>query len=233
MRRLSTAECSIPTCTVTKGGTIIGRRHTPRGRRTLVLVDEGRGPPPRSTRRLVDFLEGKSAGYPEQAFRREFEPDSAKGSRRSARTRPPRTLGLRTTRSAITRRRSTLYLRVVMGGISPGNRGTVLHCRVRYFDPEARRAGLPPDVAALVEGITASSTTLRSRQPEPDPEPHRDRPVRRICRALLRNGLAGRPRAQVGGPCFKVRLAPGCGGKLVLGVRRYVNVPTLSLPWDR
>ena len=37
----------------------------------------------------------------------------------------------------------------------------------------------------------------------------------------------------VAGPCFKVRLAPGCGGKLVLAVRRYVNAPTLSLPWDR
>lgn len=29
--------------------------------------------------------------------------------------------------------------------------GTPLHVRLRYFDPEARRPGVPPDVAALVQ----------------------------------------------------------------------------------
>lgn len=38
--------------------------------------------------------------------------------------------------------------------------GGLLHCRVRYFDAERRRPGLPPDVAALVETITAERTVL-------------------------------------------------------------------------
>jgi hypothetical protein len=32
---------------------------------------------------------------------------------------------------------------------------------------------------------------------------------------------------------FRVRLDPGAGAKLVLQMRRYVNLPTLAFPWDR
>ena len=38
--------------------------------------------------------------------------------------------------------------------------GGLLHCRLRYFDGEAKRPGLPPDVAALVDGLTAVKTSL-------------------------------------------------------------------------
>ncbi len=48
-------------------------------------------------------------------------------------------------------------LRLMLGGNLTGRIWT-LHTRVRYFDPENRRAGLPPDVASLVtkmdEGLT-------------------------------------------------------------------------------
>jgi hypothetical protein len=39
--------------------------------------------------------------------------------------------------------------------------GGLLHARIRYFDPERRRPGLPPDVAALVERLEADRTVLR------------------------------------------------------------------------
>jgi hypothetical protein len=38
--------------------------------------------------------------------------------------------------------------------------GGLLHVRLRYFDPEARRPGLPPDVAALVHALDAESVTV-------------------------------------------------------------------------
>ena len=38
--------------------------------------------------------------------------------------------------------------------------GGLLRARVRYFDPEKRRAGIPDEVAALVEGMTDTTTTL-------------------------------------------------------------------------
>lgn len=39
--------------------------------------------------------------------------------------------------------------------------GGLLHCRVRYFDAQEHRPGLPPDVAALVETLAADRTVLR------------------------------------------------------------------------
>ncbi len=38
--------------------------------------------------------------------------------------------------------------------------GGLLHVRLRYFDAETRRPGLPPDVGALVRSITADDTTV-------------------------------------------------------------------------
>jgi hypothetical protein len=32
---------------------------------------------------------------------------------------------------------------------------------------------------------------------------------------------------------FTVKLAPGSGDTLTIGVRRYANQPTLAFPWDR
>ena len=32
---------------------------------------------------------------------------------------------------------------------------------------------------------------------------------------------------------FTVRLEPGCGSRMVLKMKRYVNQPTLIFPWDR
>ena len=37
----------------------------------------------------------------------------------------------------------------------------------------------------------------------------------------------------VDAPYFNVRLAPGAGDTLVVGLRRYVHQPTLAFPWDR
>ncbi len=48
----------------------------------------------------------------------------------------------------------------MLGGLLPGKNGLILHCRLRYFDPVARRVGIPPDVAALVEKMTAESVPV-------------------------------------------------------------------------
>ena len=37
----------------------------------------------------------------------------------------------------------------------------------------------------------------------------------------------------VDGPFFTVRLAPGAGVRLELGMQRYANQPTFTFPWDR
>jgi hypothetical protein len=51
-------------------------------------------------------------------------------------------------------------LHCTMGGPMPVYNGGLLQTRVRHFDPERERPGLPPDVAALVSSIDADSTTI-------------------------------------------------------------------------
>ena len=48
----------------------------------------------------------------------------------------------------------------MLGGMHHGNRTLVLHARLRYFDPDSRRPGLPADVAALVEKMSGDETVL-------------------------------------------------------------------------
>lgn len=51
-------------------------------------------------------------------------------------------------------------VQLTLGGPLPIYNGGLLLTRVRYFDPAARRPGLPRDVAALVSSVTAASTRL-------------------------------------------------------------------------
>ena len=43
---------------------------------------------------------------------------------------------------------------------SPAVGGSLLHCRLRYFDPVRQRAGIPEDVAALVDTMTDDIVTV-------------------------------------------------------------------------
>ena len=54
---------------------------------------------------------------------------------------------------------------LTLGGYFARGRIWVLHSRFRYFDPERRRAGLPPDVGALVEKLGADSATIVNTNP--------------------------------------------------------------------
>jgi hypothetical protein len=103
---------------------------------------------------------------------------------------------------------------------------------LRYFDNDRRRAGLPDDVAALVERLTADEATLtlvNVNQVEP--------------RSLIVQGGAygehnivsvvrGSQQTNVAGPHVRIALAPGAGGKLTLRFQRHVNPPTLAFPWN-
>jgi len=124
-------------------------------------------------------------------------------------------------------------VRLMLGGLPPGNSGNVVHCRVRYFDPRRRRAGLPEDVAALVEQLTADQTVLtlvNVNQIEP-----REVVVQAGGFAEHRwTGVTCEGRTlPADTPTLTVRLDPGAGARLTLGTKRYVNPPTLAHPWDR
>jgi hypothetical protein len=114
---------------------------------------------------------------------------------------------------------------------SPPQGGAPLHARLRYFDPDRRRAGLPEDVAALVDRLEADRTgvTLVNLNPS------RERVVTVQGGAygehLISTVQDGHRAHAVNGRSFDVKLAPGSGARLMLEMRRYAANPTLGFPW--
>jgi hypothetical protein len=115
---------------------------------------------------------------------------------------------------------------------TPGQGGSLLFCRLRYFDPVRRRAGLPQDVAALVDSWSPDGLTLTLVNVSPS-----------IARSVIVQGGAygehqivsvtdGKVTTPVDAMNFPVRLAPGCGARLTLKMKRFANDPTLSMPWE-
>ncbi len=108
----------------------------------------------------------------------------------------------------------------------------ILHCQVRYFDPENRRAGIPQDVAALVTAIdrTATHVTLVNvNQIEPR-------------EVVVQTGAYGEHQCvkvvvgdteyPVDSRYFSVLLKPGAGAELVISSNRFANMPTMAFPWE-
>jgi len=120
---------------------------------------------------------------------------------------------------------------LMLGGLPPGRQGSPLHCRLRYFDPARRRAGLPEGVGALVERMTDDETSLSLV--------NIDQVAGRT--VVVQGGAYGEHQilsadldgtlTAVGQPSLAVRLAPGSGARLVLRMKRYANQPTLEFPW--
>jgi hypothetical protein len=120
---------------------------------------------------------------------------------------------------------------LMLGGYFARGRIRMLHSRFRFFDPVAKRAGLPEDVASLVEGLGAQDATLslvNLNQAEP--------------RTLVVQAggygehhfesvaLADRT-TPVDSRFLTVRLEPGCGARLRFQMKRYSHAPSLALPW--
>jgi hypothetical protein len=115
----------------------------------------------------------------------------------------------------------------------PGREGGLLHARLRYFDPERKRAGVPPEVAALVSKMSADSTTVTLVNLNPGE-------ARTV---IVQGGAYGEHRftsvtragktERINHRTFTVRLEPGAGETLTLALRRYVEPPTITLPWER
>ena len=180
----------------------------------------------------VEFLEGKNAAYAESALQRDLDSIAKKVDGIRADTTVPEKR-LADNMLDLNPAATDAMVRLMFGALVPGREGGLLNARLRYFDPERRRAGVPEDVAALVSEIADRRTVV-----------------------TLVNTSQGGPRTvivQAGGygehqfvsvewsgrtermdaRDFSVRLAPGAGATLSLAMRRYVNTPTVRFPWDR
>lgn len=184
-----------------------------------------------TARGWVGFLEGNDPGYPMQALQADF----AQVRRRMELVRRDQTTPdtrLSDNPNPFNPASPGGLIQLMLGGMSPRH-GCPLHCRVRYFDPEAGRPGMPEGVGALVEKLTADGLTLSLVNTDPV--------VSR--RVVVQGGAYGEHRfttvtaagraVEVGDTWFEVLLAPGAGSTLEIGVERYAAPPTLSFPWNR
>ncbi|MBI4551341.1 MAG: hypothetical protein HY710_03685 [Candidatus Latescibacteria bacterium] len=179
----------------------------------------------------VAFLEGQSPNYPVEALQQDFSTIRQRMERvRNDPTTPDTRLS--DNPNGFNPAVVGTLVELMLGGLPPRN-AQPLHCRVRYFDPVRRRAGIPEDVAALVDTLTADETGLTLVNVNPAD-----------ARTVVIQGGAyaehqvvsveiDGQRVPVDGASFTVRLAPGAGSRLVLRMKRYANQPTFEFPWER
>lgn len=177
------------------------------------------------------FLEGKDDSYPEKALRADLERIRQRVGEIDADPTSPDTR-LADYVMVLNPASTNALTQLTTGAYLSGNIWS-FHAPVRYFDPERRRAGLPEDVAALVEKISADSVTLTLV----NTNPVESRPV-----VVQSGGYAEHQfvSATVGGrrtpldrSAVTVNLAPGSGGRIAFEMKRYVNKPALAQPWRR
>jgi hypothetical protein len=169
------------------------------------------------------FLDGKDPQYPARALRQdlEFVRRKAKALREDPTSPDTR---LADYPMLLNPAAHNALSNLTMGALLTGNIWS-LHARLRYFDPVRRRSGLPDDVAALVEKISGDSVTvslINLNAVEP-----RD--------VIVQAGAYGEHQftAPHNARWITVRLEPGSGGRLTLGMKRYAHQPTAKQPWDQ
>ncbi len=113
---------------------------------------------------------------------------------------------------------------IYWGGLSRG--------RVRYFDPEDQRPGLPDDVAALVTGLTADQVSLTLVNLHPTQSRAVIVGAGTFGEHQFLTARAHDQTRQVDGRYLTVRLQPGTQIELDLGMRRHGNTPSYAWPWS-
>jgi hypothetical protein len=104
---------------------------------------------------------------------------------------------------------------------------------LRYFDPIKRRAGIPEDVAALVDKMTGDSLTVTLVNVNQTESRNLVVQAGGYAEHLFLAGEWNGQTIPLNAREFSVKLGPGAGGKLILKMQRFVNKPTMVFPWDR
>jgi hypothetical protein len=178
------------------------------------------------------FLQGHNPAYPEQSLERDLKLIEQRLAAMRGDTTPP-DRRLADNMLGYNPAATDSLVQLMWGALVPGREGGLLNARLRYFDPDRKRAGVPEDVAALVSEMsdTRAVVTLINLSPS--------RPRTVIVQGggygehQLVSVTKGEKTTRIDSPLLTVRLDPGCGATLALEMRRYANAPTILHPWQR
>jgi hypothetical protein len=185
----------------------------------------------------VAYLQGQRPDYPMAALRRDYATMQrhAQGFR-ADQTTPATRLADNALDNDPANGPIDSLMQLMMGCVprpDGGRDGGLINARLRYFDPMLKRAGLPEDVAALVSGLTDTSTTvtfvnLNKTEPKTFVVQGGAYAEHRL-ESVTWNGKT------VGVDCTSVTitLEPGAGDTLTLQMKRYAEDPTELFPWDQ
>lgn len=189
----------------------------------------------------IAFLEGRDPGYAERALLTDRQRLDARVAAMRADTSTPETrladwtldFNPASAKALVQTMTGGLHIaRPTWSRTSPPQGGVPLHCRLRYFDPARKRAGIPEGIAALVTAMSDRETSVTLINTGTSPR-----------EVVVQGGAygehridavhSGGVRREVGGRAFAIQLAPGCGSELALEMTRYAARPTLAFPWDQ
>jgi hypothetical protein len=128
-------------------------------------------------------------------------------------------------------------VQLACGGPQIVYHGGLLHVRLRYFDAQARRPGLPSDVAALVSALDADSTTLDLVNTSPvhnrsivlQAGAFAEHQFTQVA-AIPQAGDPPQPPQTVNASHLQVELPAGRSVRLRLETQRYAHTPTYAQP---
>jgi len=182
----------------------------------------------------LSFLEGNNPDYPEQSLRQDLE--HVRSQVENVRN-DPTTPDTRLTDDSMRFNPASVRSLVeqMVGGLIGGKNRLVLHCRLRYFDPENNRAGLPQGVSALIDRMTGDRVSVTLVNTDP---------INTRSVVVQAGGYGehhfvsvqsdGQPEEilSLNAQDFTVRLAPGAGRRMTLKMKRFVHQPRLAFPWN-
>ena len=180
------------------------------------------------------FVEGKNPGFPEQVLDTTFSSVCRALDRLEADDSDPETRECYHFQPLCPVLPEGL-VQMAMGTPAAVYNGGLLQAHLRYFDPEQRRAGLPPHVAALADraGADGARVTLVNT------DPVQSRPVliqagsfgeHEFTEACGTDGRGVEQRVTVGNRHLVVELGAAARIELDLGMKRFVHRPSYDFP---
>jgi hypothetical protein len=180
----------------------------------------------------IGFLRGRNAAYPEQALERDLKTIRERVAAFRKDTTPPERR-LADNMLDFNPAATESLVQLMWGALLPGREGGLLNARLRYFDPDRKRAGVPEDVAALVSELSDTRTVVTFVNLNPS----------QARTVIVQGGGYGEHQlvsvtsdgktTPINAPLLTVRLAAGSGQQLALTMKRYANAPTALHPWQR